>query len=1025
MVKKLTGILLLATTWSLTATAQDNTPPATSAPGAYVKFWDEFEAYETRKINSAVKNHNEAMNSLRSHYAKEKSKITTAQVAALQKSVEKYKKQLQDHPGAPNRAYVLLNLAQVLNMIGDIMLVENDNAGTFSKNEALQYLLDINSRHPDFAQIEQANYLRAVILETMDRPEDAFVVWRGLANLASSTIYGVRAAIASGDYYFRREQAAKAMEYYQKALSLLKNIEHSERRYEEARINYRLAWSAYRAAEAGTALTAALALLDPAVAADTLEKRSRFQLDAIDIAGDALYDLNDRVRTTKTLKRPELSPFAAAIGDRVVSNYLKNSIYREAVFVGEFLAREFPVAREAPDFLTSLARAQAGLKNKQQEINALEKVAMLLPAQSFYRSKHQKSPEVIRNMEQRARVAAQAVAEYYYDYGLSTGNNRAFNTAASYYESLATYAPNDAEANKWRLRMGHSFYFAGRYQEADKIYAALKHDYKVDTDILQVAGYQHVQTNEKRWRDAFAKAMEKGENPLKDTDTGSALAELEKSIDEFTARFPREGRSIDLLLVGAGANRDMERFERASRYWQRALVSNPSDAQRGVAIRGMIFASMKTGSPYDVASITRKFLKLENWSKLGTRLETELKSVLAESSLDEGKHQNENGNALEAGMFMISIAEEFPDIPRRPRIFRDGAYLLAIGGEWAKAENAATKYLQSGLQLHKDDMVYLLARAQEYQLKLKDAAKSYFELARQFPKHIKAGGAIKRSEDLAAAEHNYMLAANAAALQAERSSGSQRLAHYRRASEYMEKAEDPDGARELAQQAKLASRTPAESFQANLLIAKMLIAKGSEQDGIDNLRELSRQIVRPEARLSEAERAALVGEVSFLLGEDDHKRFSGYDLFERDGDFAAKIKAKERMFNDLKQEYTRAIGSNHPEWSTRSRFRLAEAAQSFADEIAMIPAKLGEKVTYRSSSQYQRTAKAFADFAKKIHSDNVLVATKNPATYRDNDWVRRSKVAVNGGTYEDKDAIRQYEQLPVSYKNNLPSEWSL
>lgn len=1024
MVNKFTALLALIIL-APAATAQSPAAPIASAPDAYVKFWDEFESYEKKKINQALKHHEEAFSSLRSAYAQEKSKLTAEQVAALQKSADKYKKQLTDHPGAPNRPYVLLNLAQVLNMIGDIMLVDNNNSGTFAKNEALQYLLDISNRHPDFAQIEQANYLRAVILETMDRSDDAFAVWRTLANLASSTIYGVRAAMASGDYYFRKEQAANATEYYKKALSLLSKIDYSDRSFEQARINYRLAWAAYRSAEPETALNAALALLDPGIATETLEKRSRFQLDAIDIAGDALYDLNDRTRIARTLKRSELTHFAPAIGERLGSNYLKNNVFREAVFVSDLLAKEFPAAREAPNFMTILAQAHAGMKNKQEEINALEKVAMLLPSQSFYRSRHKKSPEAIRNMEAKARPAAQTVAEYYYDYGLATGNVRAFNTAAAYYDSLTSYAPNDPDTNKWRLRKGHCFYFSGRYKEADEVYASLKHDYKVDNEILQVAGYQHVQTNEKRWRDSFGKAMEKGENPLKDKDTDKALADLEKSIDEFAARFPREGRSVDLLLVGAGANRDMERFERASRYWQRALVSNPSDAQRGVAIRGMIFASMKIGSPYEVASITRKFLKLENWAKLGQKLENELKSVLAESSIDEGKHQNENGNALEAGMFMTSIAEEFSDLPRRARIYRDGAYLLAISGEWSKAEEASSKFLKAGLQQHRDDMIYLLARSQEYQLKLKTAAATYFELARQFPRHAKTAASLKRSEDLAAAEHDYNLAANAAALQAERASGQARLVHYRRAADYMEKAEDPDKARELAQQAKLASKTDAERFNANLMIAKMLIAKGAEQDGIDNLRELSRQIARSTDRLSNEERSALTGEVSFLLGEDDHKRFSGYDLFERQGDFASKIKNKEQMFNELKQEYGNAIAVNHPEWSTRARFRLATAAQAFSDEISMIPARLGEKVTYRSSSQYQRTAKAFADYARKLHSDNVLAATTNPATYRDNDWIRRSKVALNGGSYEDKDALKQFEQLPVSYKTNLPSEWSL
>jgi len=996
----------------------------TSASEAYIKYWDAFDSYENKKINDAVKDHTEAMNSLRSHYTQEKSQITKAQVTSLQTSAAKYKQQLKDHPNAPNRPFVLLNLAQVLSMIGDIMTKENINSGTFAKSEALEYLLDINARHSDFIQIEQANYLRATILETIDRSDDAFIVWRALANTASSTIYGVHASMASGDYYFRKEQAANAVPYYQKALALLEKIETKQRNFEAARINYRLAWAAYRAAEPTIALNAALLLFDPTMAASSAERRSRFQLDAIDIAADSLYDLNNRQISSRILKRPNLSHISSAIGERLMTNYLKNNIYQEVIFLGDILTTEYPLSAEIPQILTLLANAHAGQKSRQHEINALEKIAMLLPAQSLYRSRHQKSPESIRAMELEAKKASLRVADHYYDFGLSAGNIRAFSTAASYYNNLTSFAPNDPDSNKWRLRKGHCYYFAGRYAEADEIYTSLKYDYKVDNEVLQVAGYQHVQTNEKRWRDAFSSASEKGASPLKDPGTLKALNDLEKSIDEFSARFPEEGRSIDLLLVGAGTNRDMERFERASRYWQRVLVSKPSDAQRGVAIRGMIFASMKLGSPYEVASITRKFLKLENWSNLGSRLEAELKSVLAESSIDEGKHQNQNGNALEAGVFMTSVAEEFPDLPRRARIYRDGAYLLAIGGEWSMAEDSAKKYLKSGLQLHRDDIVYLLARAQEYQLKLKDAAQSYFELAEKFPKHIKTNNALKRAEDLAVAEHDFNLAANAAALQAERSSGSLRLSHFKRAAEYMEKGDDPESARSLAQRASMSARTQAEKFNARLMVGKMLLAKGSTQDGIDNIRELSKQVMRSEA-LSLQERSALSGEVFFILGEDDLARFNGYNLVDRDGSTAEKIKAKERFYNDLKQEFTNAIASRHPEWSSRARYQLATAAQSFADEISMLPSKSGEKITYRTSTQFQKTAKAFSDYARKLHSENVLEAAKNPATFRDNDWIRRSKMIINGGNYSEHDELDQHEMLPVSLRNNLPSEWSL
>lgn len=154
-------------------------------------------------------------------------------------------------------------------------------------------------------------------------------------------------------------------------------------------------------------------------------------------------------------------------------------------------------------------------------------------------------------------------------------------------------------------------------------------------------------------------------------------------------------------------------------------------------------------------------------------------------------------------------------------------------------------------------------------------------------------------------------------------------------------------------------------------------------------------------------------------------RFSSYSLVDREGSTTDKIKTKERYYNDLKQEYTNAMASRHPEWSTRARYQLATAAQAFADEISMLPSKSGEKITYRSSTQYQKTAKAFSDYARKLHSENVLEAAKNPATYRENDWIRRSKMVVNGGNYSEKEALDQHELLPVSFKNNLPAEWSL
>src|SRR5690606_26318523 len=99
--------------------------------------------------------------------------------------------------------------------------------------------------------------------------------------------------------------------------------------------------------------------------------------------------------------------------------------------------------------------------------------------------------------------------------------------------TLIEFSPNDGEANDWRLRKAHCIYFAGRYDEAAKLYEELKSQYKVSPETLEIAAYQQVLANEKKWRQSFTNAIEKSKDPLKDAETQKALQALEKSIDEF------------------------------------------------------------------------------------------------------------------------------------------------------------------------------------------------------------------------------------------------------------------------------------------------------------------------------------------------------------------------------------------------------------------------------------------------------------------------------------------------------------
>jgi tetratricopeptide (TPR) repeat protein len=625
-------------------------------------------------------------------------------------------------------------------------------------------------------------------------------------------------------------------------------------------------------------------------------------------------------------------------------------------------------------------------------------------------------------MEDKARPAAVAVASSYYDTGLASGNVKAFRAGASYYDILLEHQPNGPESNTWRLRRAHCYYFSGELDEAAKLYAQLKSEFKVDDDTLQVASYQLVLANEKRWRDAFAKAADQGNDPLKDTATIQALGALEKSVDEFAARFPSQSRSIDLLLVAASAGRDMDRYDSASRYWQRVLVSQPTPAQRGLAVRGMVFARMKTGSPGDVVEAARRFLKLEDWNTLGANLANEMRGVLSAAALDEGKRLNGSGKVQDAGQMLTQVAEEFPELPDRDRIWRDGAYMLAIAGDWGRAQKAAENYFAAGMLKNRADMTYLLARAHEYQLKLLDAAKKYFELGEKYPSHTRAGTSLTRAEKLALAEGDYALAAQAAAVQAEHAKRkSERLAHYARAVEYLDKADDPEKATSIAKRRLRASDTAGERIKSRLLLARATYKSGSEQEALDEITIISKDIDRQRAKLEPQEYAALAGETHFLLGEEARRKFEDFRIAERGGDAVA---AKSRLFEELVASYDRAAAAGDPKWATQSRFLLAGAAESFADEVAGEPARTGQATNSKTKSRYESTVDRLRALAKKYYSTNVLAARKDPARYRDDEWVKKSSLRLTGEA-SDLPESRHRDVIPTAARDDLPSDWSL
>ena len=1024
LISVILGVTSLSVCTSVLASDFPDELPDPATVNAFKQYWGAFDAYERRLLKDGAAKYQKQWDEIKRTNDKEQAKLTKEKVDALKKGAKNYRKHLDEFPNAANKPFVILNMAQVLNLLGTILDEQDNKAGNFAKTEALAYLRDIDESFPAFVHRDEASYLRATILEELGRKNEARPIWKKLSASDRPSLHAAHANIALGDFEFEAGNAKEALALFERAAAIMAGAGDEIAASEILRVNYRVAWAAYKAAELDKVVLAAITLLEPGNATPSTEKRKKMQQDATELVGDALYEGNNFQKIRDTLRRKELLSFGAAIGLRTVQRYRNNGIQAEASRLGEFLLEEFPAAKETPEILNATASAYEAQKKKNQQIYILEQLSMLMPAQSLWRARHKEDFAVIRNMEKLAKDGTLQVAANYYDHGLSTGNGKSFNSAASFYDILVEHSPNSDEANQWRLRIANCHYFSGNLDEAFRRYAELKTKFKVDRSILEIASYQEVLTHEKRWRNAFEKSVTKGDDPLKDGETLMALEAMEKAIDEFANRFPSQSRAVDLLLVGGSTNRDQERYDNASRFWQRALVSGPTPSQRAIAIRGLVFANMKNGAPSDVIASAGKFLKLEDWNALGLTLGTELKGVLATATLDEGARLNKDGKVFEAGSLMVAIAKEFPDIPRRDKIFRDGAYMLAIAGYWAEAQNAAENYLKTKLVASRADMLYLLARSNEYQIRLQEAAKTYVDVGQRYPKHPRSLQSLQRAEALAVAEGDFKLAAQATALLAERLASQQdKLSALSRSVDYSNRAEDPRKAVNMAQRRLEVSKSDEERFRSQLLLAKSEFVMGREQQSVDDLEILSKRLDQQRTALGSSF-AGLSGETNYLLGEEARKKFDDFKLFERSGSSSSKVAEKTRLFEELVSRYNKSAVAGEPSFAAQSRHRLAEAAESFADEIAAIPVKSDTNVTLKSQTRYNETVKRLRDLARKYFTDNVLSQRRNPSAYRNNEWVKRSAIKLSAYGDNSWEAKAQ-DVTPASARMELPQTYNL
>lgn len=998
----------------------------TEALSAYKRFWDAFREYEVKSRRVSVEEYQKTRDGLESIYEKDEKSSAEKRIELLAGAVKKYKDNLQQIAEGKNRPFVLINLAQTYVELASIQnSIGQDTASRETRKDALRTLKEIEDNHRDFQHLSEALYLRAGILEANNESKEALPIWKKLA-ASDFDRFGLHASLVLGDREFENAAPETALQYYEQAKETLKNLTGKDRSLDELRVNYRIAWANFKAGKTQGALSAVARLLNPEIISHTVRQRQKIISDLGDLTAYCLFAQDDPSRTMDVLTSKSYRIVGPRASLTLMNQYLTSNYPNKASDVGKIATEEFSLAQELPDILKVRAKADDLARRKASRLEALEKLSMLLPAGSLWRQRNQDNSGVIIHMEELARSASESVAADYYQQGLSTGNPKKFAMSANYYQNLLEDRTNTDKAAQWRLQIANAWYFAGNLRAAERGYNELISALKTPEDILLNAYYQRVLTLEKIWRTEFESAIQKSLDTAKNQTILGHLASLENAVEEHASRFPSQSRSIDLLLVAAGANRDQDRFAQAGRFWQRVLISNPSPGQRSIAVRGLIFNKIRGGKPSEIIEAASNFLKFESRESMPSGLRQELLGVLATATNDEAITLAKRGLSDEAGTLLLQSVSDFSDLPNREKFWRDGAYFLAISGNWSRAQASAENFLKENFVEFSGDMKYLLARAHEYQLRFDQSVKAYVDLAEGHPNHPRAVTSLERAEKLALADNNFLMAGRAAEGMVRHSKKpSDRLARLDAAIDHYTNGGYFSKARQAAELRAKNSNTLGEKFKSELTIGKVRYASGDIQVAVDDLDTLAKQIDRAKTSLGDSYKK-LASETNMMLGEHALKLFENSKIEGGNTTAASRVDRKSRLFNDLTARFDKVASLESAEFSAKARFLVAQAATKFADELSAIPSRNGEPATLRNQTRFNQNINHLRDLAQKYHGSNILAKQRAPQNFIKNEWISKSALALSNQSLspEKTGHSANQDQLSTASSNDMPQQWS-
>lgn len=385
-------------------------------------------------------------------------------------------------------------------------------------------------------------------------------------------------------------------------------------------------------------------------------------------------------------------------------------------------------------------------------------------------------------------------------------------------------------------------------------------------DSAHDAFYEYVLQSEEAWKDLYRRIITEGKDPQQDHEIAEKTAAFNNSVERYLHFFPDDKRLTGVLIRTGSANLSVGLKERAIEFWHHVLLSSSSTVvDQAAAVRSMVYLHVEEKNYGEVIEMVTHFLQEEKW---GDELHKELAEVLGISVIYEGQRLAKIGNAVEGADLLWQFYSNFEKLPNRDQLLRDSGYYYAVAKSWQQALEIARTYLRAEYETDREQMLYLLAKAQDSLLDTENALVNYLNLYKNYPQHILATYCFEHIIDLATSRNNFKILADIYRIAGDRDiKANTKVAHYMKAFDYALRSSNSELAAELLTTIEKTVSDPL--LQVKILInrGKIDLARDRVKSGVSKLRQAldltqSRNFGGKEVR---RQRAKLVKEIHHLL----------------------------------------------------------------------------------------------------------------------------------------------------------------